>query len=146
MVQSPTQLYAYWEIAPDGPPPGPIELVVDREGIARSEARDLEEVGEKWIAADADTSCRVRLVGPDGRELLRSNVVRTPRQEPSSRQDTNWVNAEERRQRHLEIRLRRARRTGEDIPAWAFDEVERVAETGLESPTSARLASKERPS
>jgi starch synthase len=145
MVQSPTQMYAYWEIASPGPPPGPIELVVDREGIARSEARELGDVGEKWIAADPDTSYRVRLVDPDGRELLRSNVVRTPRREPSPRQDTKWVDAEERRQRHLEVRRRKARRTGEDIPAWAFDEVGRVAETGSESPTSARPKRKERP-
>jgi starch synthase len=130
MVQSPTQLYVYWEVAPGRAQSGAIRLVVDRESETWTEARDLHDVGDHWVSAEPDRTYRVRLVGPDGGELLRSNVVRTPRDQPSWRQEARWLEAEERRRRHLEVRRRRALQRGEKVPPWGFDEVEAIARTG----------------
>lgn len=126
MVQSPTQLYVYWEVAEGRAGSGRLELVVDREGEGWSEARGIGEVGDHWIDADPDREYRVRILDGQGQELLRSNVQRTPRNQPSEHQQARWLEVEERRRRHLEASRRRARARGEEVPAWAFDEVERV--------------------
>lgn len=128
MVQSPTQLYVYWEVAPGRQVEGRLELVVEREGRSWTQAHALGEVGELWIPAEADREYRVRIRSYSGEELLRSNVVRTPRDRPSERPPGRWLEAEERRRRHLEARRRRAVERGEEVPAWARDEIERVEE------------------
>lgn len=138
MVQSPTRIYVYWELA--GPAEG-AQLLVDEEGASWVEARDLPEVGEQWITTAADRSYRVRVLGAGGEELLVSNPVRTPRDRASEQQESRWIAAEERRHRHLEARRRRATEHGEEVPPWGFDEVHRASQR-VSAPASSSLGPK----
>jgi hypothetical protein len=122
MVQSPTQLYVYWEAREGRGTNGAFRLRVDREGESWTHGTGLSDLGEAWIDAEPARHYRVRLLDQEGRVLLQSNEVRTPRNAPSPNQETRWLAAEERRRRHLEAGRRRARERGEEIPSWAYDE------------------------
>ena len=122
MVQSPTKIYVYWEVAP-GRARGPLQLRIDREGESWTEAHGLNEVGEYWMDAQPYRHYRARIFDGDGRVLLQSNEVQTPRNEPSPHHDAHWLEAEERRRRHLAARRRLARASGESIPPYAFEEI-----------------------
>ncbi len=123
MVQSPSKIYVYWEVAP-GRGSGPFQLRIERDGEAWTEAGGLGEVGDYWIDAQPDRRYRVRIVDRHGAIMLHSNEVTTPRDTPSPRHDAHWLEVEERRRRHLAARRRRARAAGEPIPAYAYEEIE----------------------
>lgn len=122
MVQSPTKLYVYWEVAP-GRAEGPFQLRIEREDGSWTEAAELGEVGEYWIDAQPHRSYRVRILDRSGRVVLQSNPVTTPRDTPSPHHDAHWLEAEERRRRHLAARRRMARAAGEPIPPYAYEEI-----------------------
>lgn len=134
MVQSPTQLYAYWEIATSTPRVGSVDLVVDRDDASWTARPEVVEVGELWISADPDRSYRVRLIDSGSGELLRSGTVTTPRSAPSTRQEARWIEVEERRRRHMDARRRAARERGEELPSWAFDDAGRGPGAGQPDP------------
>jgi len=121
MVQSPTQLYVYWEVAP-GRARLSLSLQVEREGESWTEGGEFGEVGEFWIGASPARSYRVRIHDQEGRLLLQSNVVTTPRDSASPNHDARWIEAEERRRRHLAAKRRQALTKGEEIPSYGFEE------------------------
>jgi len=121
MVQSPTQLYVYWEVAP-GRAALPLSLQVEREGERWTEGGECGEVGECWIGASPARRYRVRIHDREGRLLLQSNGVTTPRDSASPNHDARWIEAEERRRRHLAAKRRKALTDGEEIPSYGFEE------------------------
>ncbi len=121
MVQSPTQLYVYWEVAP-GRASLPLSLQVEREGESWTEGGEYGEVGEHWIGTSPARSYRVRIHDQEGRLVLQSNLVTTPRDSASPNHDARWIEAEERRRRHLAAKRRQALTNGEEIPSYGLEE------------------------
>ena len=70
-------------------------------------ATDRGEVGEWWIHAEPASTCAVELLAPDGRVLLTSATVRTPRDSESPRSDVRWVERERQRREHEAAAARR---------------------------------------
>jgi starch synthase len=132
MVQSPRKLYLYWEVAPYRSS-GPFRLRLIRPDTAWIAGEDLPEVGEWWIDADPGLSYRAEILGPGDTVLLASNAVLTPRDTMSDRTDVRWLEAEERRRRHLAARARVAAARGEPVPDWGREE-ELVAPGGYPHP------------
>lgn len=101
MVQSPTQLYAYWELSTESASRArePVRLELLGEGGSHEVAAAVADLGEWWPQALPDHEYRVVLRDADDRILLESNAVRTPRDRESLRRDVRWVTPEERRLR-----------------------------------------------
>jgi hypothetical protein len=121
MVQSPTQLYIYWEVASDGVKL-PLSLQVERDGESWSEGGEFGDLGDYWIAALPARHYRARLFDASGRLLMQSNSVKTPRASASPNRDARWIEAEERRRRHLAAKRRQALSRGEEVPAYGLED------------------------
>jgi hypothetical protein len=94
LVQSPRRLFGYWELAPEtwrgaqaagGPS---LVLHVDREERVLS-AR-VGDLGEWWLDGEPGHAYRLELRAPDGRALLESARVRTPREAESERDEVRF--------------------------------------------------------
>ena len=111
MVQSPRQMYVYWELSParfeelGGWPQLSLRLLGD--GGPSVLADGLGDVGDWWIASEPFCHYRVELLDGGGRVLLSSNEVHTPRDRKSDRGDVQWMAAELRLQKLVEARRRR---------------------------------------
>ena len=101
MVQSPRQLYAYWELASSRwqGVAKPVSLELLGEGGSMSLVAAVDELGEWWLQALPDHEYRVVLRDANGTLLLESNPARTPREKESLRRDVHWIASEERRLR-----------------------------------------------
>ncbi|HKI84247.1 MAG TPA: glycogen synthase GlgA [Candidatus Krumholzibacteria bacterium] len=121
MVQSPTQLYLYWEVAGDGIKL-PLSLQLERDGESWTEGGEFSDLGDCWIAASPARHYRARLFDSSGRLLLQSNTVKTPRASASPNRDARWIEAEERRRRHLAAKRRQALSRGEEVPSYGLED------------------------
>lgn len=80
MVQGPRALFAYWDLAQEGP----LELVVEERpsGVIFTAAAELPNKGERWMGALPDQAYRAFLRGKGGRVIALSNAVVTPLEAP----------------------------------------------------------------
>jgi starch synthase len=112
MLQSPRQLYVYWELSSlrwqSAQEPVSLELV--GEGGQTTLVAAVADVGDWWLTVLPDHEYRVVLRDASGEVLLFSNRIRTPREQESLRRDVRWVESEERR-------LRWAAQAGSQLPA-----------------------------
>ncbi len=95
LVQSPRRLYGYWEVASE---PGldlaagaGLRLVLHEDRHERELSREARDLGEWWIDGEPGRSYQLELRAPDGSTLLRSDRVRTPRENSSAHGEAQFV-------------------------------------------------------
>ena len=101
LVQAPRKAFAFWEKAPSGFKEFGLVLEEASSGQRQLLARGLDAVSDYWIDVRPDSSYAVELVGWDDsglmKVLMRSRIIRTPRDWMSSNTNAIFIDVRDRR-------------------------------------------------
>ncbi len=93
LVQSPRRLYGYWELAPERlakAGEAGVRLVLHVDQGERVLSDGVGDLGEWWVDAEPGHRYRMELRAADGRMLLESARVRTPRESGSEHETVRF--------------------------------------------------------